>query len=687
MSNTSKFSLRSQSDLILVIGMICILTVLFTPIPSGLLDFLLISNFSFALLIMLLSVYVDKPLQFSTFPSILLIATLFRLALNISATRLILGDADAGQVIDAIGNYVVGGNYVIGLIVFLVLIVVQYVVVTNGAQRVAEVAARFTLDAMPGKQMSIDADLNMGLIDETEARNRRKEIEKEANFYGAMDGASKFVKGDAIAGIIIIFIDIIGGLTIGIAQQGMQWNEALHRYTLLTVGDGIVTQIPALVIATGTGLIVTRAASDEFLSKAITSQIISYPKTLFLIGIALLILLLLPGIPVIPTLLVLSIVVATIYFALKAKRSSSEEEIDEAGSDEAQDIYDMLQHDPIEITIGSELAPLVGGDDSILMERIVSFRKQFALEMGFVIPKIRVKDNNSISAQEYQILFHGAKVGTGEIVPERLLAINPGNAKELSNELKTKDPTYGLPAYWIKQDERSSADSSGYTIVDPITVLVTHITELIRQDASNLISRSETERLINTVRKSDNNLVDELVPNVMSYSEIQKILQSLLKEKVSIRNLLQILEVLLDNAVNDKDIGKLTEQVRMKLGPNICENLLNKSGELYVLVLDPVIEQTIAQGVKRIHDKESFSLEPQFAEQILSKLTQQVEKMMMSSMMPVLLCAPELRQHIRRLTERVIPQLYILSMSEVPGTLPVKSYGMVEFQNSSSLTT
>lgn len=678
MSLSDRFSLRNQSDLVLVLGMICILTVLFTPIPSGLLDFLLICNFSFALLIMLLSVYVDKPLQFSTFPSILLIATLFRLALNISATRLILGDADAGEVIDAIGTYVVAGNYVIGLIVFLVLIVVQYVVVTNGAQRVAEVAARFTLDGMPGKQMSIDADLNMGLIDEDEARNRRKEIEKEANFYGAMDGASKFVKGDAIAGIIIIFIDIIGGLTIGIAQQGMEWGDALHRYTLLTVGDGIVTQIPALVIATGTGLIVTRAASDEFLSKAITTQIISYPKTLILIGMALLLLLILPGMPVIPTLIVLSIVTVMIYFALKAKKATESDVEDESDERESENIYDMLQHDPIEIAVGKELASLVGGDDSVLMERVVNFRKQFAMEIGFVIPKIRVRDNNSLKPNEYQILLYGAKVGSGDIYHDKLLAINPGNAQELKDYKTTQDPTYGLPAYWLSNSEREFADKAGYTVVDPVTVLVTHITESIRKDASTLLSRSESERLVNAVKKSDDSLVDELIPNVMTYSEIQKILQSLIKEKVPIRNMVQILEVLLEEGGNDKNTTRLTELVRVKLGANICESLVNKSGELLVLVLDPSIEQTIAKGITRVQDNENFSLEPQFVDQVIRSLTKNVEKMLKGSSIPVLLCAPELRQHIRRLTERVIPQLHILSMSEVPGTLSVKSYSMVE---------
>jgi flagellar biosynthesis protein FlhA len=672
-----KNTIRQQSDIVLVICVIGILLVLFTPIPSQLLDVLLIINFSFALLILLLTFYVDKPLKFSTFPSLLLIATLFRLALNIAATRLILGDAYAGQVIDAIGNYVVGGNYVIGLIVFLVLIVVQYVVVTNGAQRVAEVAARFTLDGMPGKQMSIDADMNMGLIDERQAQERRKEIEKEANFYGAMDGASKFVKGDAIAGIIIILIDIIGGLTIGVAQQGMNWAEALQRFTLLTIGDGIVTQIPALVIATGTGIIVTRAASDETLSRTISSQITSFPKVLILVAIMLGIFMLLPGMPVWPVLLVLASVAGLSFYAWR-KKSGQEisEELEESAST-TEDIYSMMSIDPVEIDVGQNLIPLAGGEESSFMDRIVEFRKNYALDMGVVIPKVRVRDNKKLAPHKYEVSIFGAKLGEGEILPERLLAIDPGSVKDPLDGIETKDPTYGLTAVWVLDSQRSEAKSKGYTLVEPATVLMTHLIEILKQQSANLLTRAETDRLLERVRQVDSGLMDELVPGVMSLTDIQKVLQNLLREKVSIRNLEIILESLVDYGKQSKDTEYLTEIVRQKLGSSICQALTGEDGDLHVLVLDPEVEKVMTSSVHDSKGKDRIILEPQLAERVLVKIASQVEKMMRSNHMPVLLCAPELRMHIRFLTERVIPHLSVVSMREVPSAVSIKSYGMV----------
>jgi flagellar biosynthesis protein FlhA len=670
--------LSKQSDLVLVAGMVGILLVLFTPIPPGLLDFLLIANLSFALLVLLITFYVEKPLQFSTFPSLLLIATLFRLALNIAATRLILSNGDAGKVIGAIGAHVVGGNYVIGMIVFLVLVVVQYVVVTNGAQRVAEVAARFTLDAMPGKQMSIDADLNMGLIDEKQAQDRRRQIEKEANFYGAMDGASKFVKGDAIAGIIIILIDIIGGLTIGIAQMGMDWSQALHTFTLLTIGDGIVTQIPALVISTGTGIIVTRAASDAFLSKEITRQVTSYPKTLGLIGVALAIALLLPGIPAGPVLIMMALIGIMTFVAVRAKaRRIVEEEVAPDLEEAEEDLYAMLTMEPIEINVGQELIPMVGGEDSLMMERISAFRKQYALDIGFVVPKVRVKDNKKIPPTAYQVQLYGAKVGEGTILPDRILAINPGTATAKLDGIETKDPTYGLPSNWIIEDQRTVAKNAGYTLVDPLTVLMTHLTEILRQQSSNLLSRAETERLVERVKQSDPGLVEELIPNVLSLTEVQKILQGLLREKVSIRNLEMILEVLVDAGKQDKTPERLTELVRQRLGSMICQRLTNDSGDLFVLVLDPSIEQTLASSLRSEANRQHFVVEPKIAEQVLTSIAGQVEKMMTANMMPVLLCAPELRRHLRQFTERVMPHLSVLSMAEVPATVTVKSFGLV----------
>jgi flagellar biosynthesis protein FlhA len=671
--------LAKQTDLILVMGVVCILLVLVTPIPPQLLDFLLITNMSLALLVLLLTFYVDKPLKFSTFPSLLLIATLFRLSLNIAATRLILSDADAGRVIEAIGTHVVAGNYVIGMIVFLVLVVVQYIVVTNGAQRVAEVAARFTLDGMPGKQMSIDADLNMGLIDEREAQARRKEIEKEANFYGAMDGASKFVKGDAIAGIIIILIDIIGGLTIGIAQMDMRFAEALQTFTLLTIGDGIVTQIPALIIATGTGIIVTRAASDEFLSREISRQVTAYPKTLAIIATVLLVALFLPGLPVLPVLLVMSLVCALFWAARRASRARSEEVEGGVGDEaEVEDLYELMAVEPIEVKVGQDLIPLVGGDDSLMMGRVGAFRKQFAMEAGVVIPRIRAKDDKRLPPHRYELRVFDAKVGEGEILPDRMLAINPGDASGQLEGVEVKDPTFGLPGVWILDDDADKARGAGFTVVEPLQVLMTHLTESLKRDTPNLLTRAETERLVNRIRERDTGLIEELIPNVMTLSDVQKVLQGLLAEKISIRNLDQILEVLVDAGKQTKDTRGLIELVRSKLGPTICQALADGSGALNALVLDPSVEAALASGIRTEGSARRMVVEPKLAEQVLTRLSAYVEKMMGENLMPVLLCAPELRPQLRQFTERVIPHLAIVSMSEVPNTLPVKSFGMVK---------
>lgn len=671
--------LGSQGDVVLIFAIIGILVILFTPIPPALLDVLLIANFSVALLILILTFYMAKPLEFSTFPSLLLIATLFRLSLNISATRLILGDADAGQVIDAIGNYVVAGNYVIGLIVFLVLVVVQYVVVTNGAQRVAEVAARFTLDSMPGKQMSIDADMNMGLIDEHQARDRRHQIEKEGSFYGAMDGASRFVKGDAIAGIIIILIDIIGGLTIGIAQKGMSWGDALQTYTLLTIGDGIVTQVPALVIATATGIIVTRAATDAQLSSEVIKQVTSFPKALVLVMIGLAILMLMPGIPGLPIFLLLAFATGLSFFAYRVRRAKLAEGAQEKpeSSADGEDIYSMLAVEPVEVTVGQNLVTLVGGEDSLFMERIVAFRQQYALDIGFVIPKVRIKDNKKLAPSSYEISIYGTVAGRGEILSDRILAINPGGQRTKLEGVETKDPTYGLPSIWIVEEERKKARQAGYTIVEPATILMTHISEVIRQHSPNLLTRAEVERIINRIRQQQASLVDELIPNVLSLSDIQKVLQNLLREKVSIRNTDAILEVLIDHGTRSKDSENLTEVVRQRLGAAICQKLTSKEGDLFVLTLDPSIEQTISRSVRAVDEKSALVLEPRFAEQLLTRLSAEVEKMMQSNHMPVLLCGPKMRAHVHKLTERVMPHLSVLSLSEIPNTVSLKSFGMV----------
>lgn len=678
---TLRGMLTQQSDLLLVVGIVFILLLLFAPIPPWLLDFLLLTNFSFGLLLLLLTFYVAKPLEFSTFPSLLLIATLFRLGLNLSATRLILTSANAGHVIGAVGEHVVAGNYVIGLIVFTVLIVVQYVVVTNGAQRVAEVAARFTLDSMPGKQMSIDADLNMGLIDQDEARNRRKVIEREANFYGSMDGASRFVKGDAVAGIIIILINIIGGLAIGISQNGLGWSEALQTYTLLTVGDGIVTQIPALVIATGTGIIVTRAATDAQLSREVARQVTAYPKTIALVATALAALLLLPGIPLAPASILLAIALVT--FVSVAKKKTGDQELTPGGAGKSaasggdDDLYGLLTVEPLELLVGQNLVALVGADNSVFMERIVAFRKQQALDLGFVFPRVRIKDNKRLGPNRYEICLYGTRVGEGEIVADRWLAISAGNTASRLEGIRAKDPTYGLPAVWILDEQRRAARDAGHTVVDPATVLLTHLTEVIKQQSPNLLTRAETERVVGRVRERQASLVEDLIPKVLSLGDVQKVLQNLLRERASIRNMELVLEVLADHGARNRDTEFLTEKVRERIGSAICQSLANSAGELHVLTFDPSVEQAITQAVRTVDEKSTLVLEPRLAEQLLRRLGGEMERMMGSNHTPVILCSPNLRRYVRKLTERVLPQLAVISLSEVPTTVSLRAFAMV----------
>jgi len=688
--------LGRHSDIALVLLVLGVLVVLFAPIPSGLLDFLILCNFSFAFLVLLLTFYMARPVEFSTFPSLLLIATLFRLSLNVAATRLILSDGDAGRVIGAIGAFVVGGNYVIGLIVFLILIVVQYVVVTSGAQRVSEVAARFTLDSMPGQQMSIDADLNMGFIDQAEAQRRRKNLEKEAGFYGAMDGASKFVKGDAIAGIIILLINIIGGLVIGVMQHGMPWGQALQTYTLLTIGDGIVTQVPALVIAVGTGIIVTRSASDANLSREALRQVSSFPKTLLLVALALGGLLALPGIPALPT-LVLSIcflLAAVILYRIANAKSAApgaSTSSDAAGdvaptadgssAASADDPYALLQVEPIEVHLGANWVPVINQPGSVFMERISTFRKQHAQEFGLVLPRVRFRDSTRLSADRYEIHLDGVLVGKGEARADRLLAIHPaGDIKSIPGE-PTRDPTYGLPALWIEESRRDAASQAKYTLVDAPTVFMTHLTEMLRRESATLLTRAEVDRLLSRVRQSQPGLVEELIPTVLSSSDVQKVLQNLLREKVSIRHVEAILETLSDAGRTTRDASQLTEIVRQRLGHAICQGLLGEATSLQVLTLDPAIESQFLQSIHAATEAagaQPFVLDPRLTEQLMKRLVQQAERMMKSNLLPVLLCAPELRRHVRSLSERVMPHLRVLSMSEVPHTIELKSFSVVQ---------
>lgn len=686
-----KRSFGRHSDVLLVVLVLGVLLVLFAPIPPGLLDFLILSNFSFAFLVLLLTFYMARPVEFSTFPSLLLIATLFRLSLNVAATRLILSDGAAGKVIAAIGSFVVGGNYVIGLIVFLILIVVQYVVVTSGAQRVSEVAARFTLDSMPGQQMSIDADLNMGFIDQVEAQKRRKNLEKEAAFYGAMDGASKFVKGDAIAGIIIMLINIVGGLVIGVMQHGLGWGQALQTYTLLTIGDGIVTQVPALVIAVGTGIIVTRSASDANLSAEVLRQITSFPKTLLMVAAVLAGLLLLPGIPVLATavLLLAILTVATIAYRVRpavagdaGAASATETGAGGAGAAtlSADDPYALLPVEPVVVNIGAHWAPLVSHPAAPLLERIATFRAQHAQELGMVLPRVGFNEGRRLGPDKYEIVLDGAVCARGEVRPDRLLAIHAGgDVRSIPGEI-TRDPTYGLPALWIEESQRDAAAAAKFTLVDGSTVFMTHLTEVLRRESATLLSRAETEKVLARVRQAQPGLVEELIPTVLSVSDVQRVLQALLREKVSIRHVEAILETLADAGRQSKDVGYLTECVRHRLGHAICQGLVGEAEALQVMTLDPAIESELLHSLQAAKDRDvaqPFVLDPKLADQFISRLVQQAERMMKSNLLPVLLCAPELRRHIRALSERVMPHLRVLSMTEIPQAMELKSWGVV----------
>lgn len=674
-----------KRDLALVALVIGVLVVLFVPVPAPVLDFLLVTNISLALLILLVTFFTETPLKFSTFPTILLLSTLFRLSLNVSATRLILEGADAGRVINAIGEFVVGGNYVVGIVVFLILVVVQYVVVTSGAQRVAEVAARFTLDSMPGKQMSIDADMNMGLIDEHEAKRRRALIEKEANFYGAMDGATKFVKGDAIAGIIIILTNIVGGLAIGIAQLGLPWGEAVQRFTLLTIGDGIVTQIPSLVIAVATGIIITRAAADAQLGSEIPKQVLANPRALLVVGLALFAILLLPGFPKLPVLVVLALLGVLAFLSARVYKEAAARQNDAAGEEGTQasapagdEMQQWMRIEPIEIRLGSELAARLTGPDSDLIERFSTLRKQFAQDLGFVLPKIQTGPRTELAADGYEIHFHGSRVGNGELAMDRILAINPGGERAALEGPQTRDPAYGLPAQWIAKEQRPLARSAGYTLVDPDTVLMTHLSELVKRQAADLLTRADTERLLQRMREQHGSLLDDLVPTVLTYSDVQRVLQLLLREQVSIRHLEAILEVLIDAGKSTKSADELAERVRERLGAMICQPLRDAQGDLHVLTLAPDVERTLMANLRPGDARGTLFADVGQLDGFMKNLSRHAESMMSRNLSPVILCPSPIRRGLRGLLHRSMPYVAVLGLNEIPATTPVRSFAAIQ---------
>ena len=668
-----------NKDLFLVFGTIAILVILFSPIPPALLDLAIIFNFGLALTLMLLTFYVRKPVEFSTFPSLLLVATLFRLSLNVAATRLILTEAHAGDVIDSIGAYAVQGNFVIGLVVFAILVVVQYVVVTSGAQRVSEVAARFTLDSMPGQQMSIDADLNMGLIGQNEAIARRAELEKQASFYGAMDGASKFVKGDAIAGIIILLINIIAGLIVGVMQMGMGWGEAMSRFTLLTIGDGIATQLPALIISIATGIIVTRSSADRELSAEVFSQLASVPRIPVIVVIVLLALMLLPGMPKWP-ISILAVAGAFIWWRIRHPRPN-------AGDDEALDEQQDAVHAagkstpaPIEIRLGEALVGAWKNQKTLLLDRIATNRVAHEKSFGIPFPMVRFVDDHDLGSLDYHIDLQGVTFGTGQLHADRTLAIRQRDDVERIDGIEGRDPAFGIPGVWINPAQSRDAVQAGYSVVDPETVLMTHFSEVMKAEAANMLSRAATVDLLEQVRERQPGLVEELIPNVMTVSDVQRVLQNLLQERVSIGNIDLIVETLVDIGRVERDHVLLTEHIRHRLGTAICNNLRGHHAHLAVLSLDPRVENQIISSLAGSPSQSAIGVEPRLADQLLRSLAPLAEKMIRQGRAPVLLCAGQIRRNLLKLTQRSIPQLAVLSVDEIPLRTSLQSFDIVKFE-------
>jgi len=680
--------LARNSEIVASIGVVGIVILMVMPLPPVMLDLLLSFNITFSLTVLLVGTYLLRPLDFSSFPSVLLIATLFRLSLNIASTRIILlngseGPGAAGNVIKAFGNFVVGGNYVVGAIVFIVLVLINLMVITKGSGRIGEVAARFTLDAMPGKQMSIDADLNAGLIDETEAKLRRREIAREADFYGAMDGASKFVKGDAIAGIIITLINIVGGLTIGVLQNGMRLGDAAQTYTLLTVGDGLVTQIPALMISTAAGIVVSRAGSQSALGNEVVSQILTEPRALFVASMVLFGFAMVPGLPTLPFLILSGIAGGVGYAVARVKKAgiakTREIEQTEAAKKAPSFVETVPAVDVLAMEVGYGLIPLVdvnqGGQ---FMERVRSIREQMAREMGILVPPIHIQDNMKLKPNEYVILLRGNEVARGELMKNRYLAMNPGATAEEVDGIPTKEPTYGLPALWIQEKDREDALAKGYTVVDLPTVLITHVADVIRRHAHECLGRQEVQKLLDGLKATNPKVIEELIPNMIPLGTVVRVLQNLLREHVSIRDLVTILETLADWAPMVKDPDALTEYVRQALRRSITGLYRSPEGDIAVVTLDQQIERSIAETVQQGERGAFLPLEPNLAQKIIEGFTRQMEKFSEINRQPVVLCSPQIRPHLKRFVERFLPDLAVLSYNELESSTRIQAIGTVK---------
>ena len=690
------------SDVGVALLMVLVVVMMVIPLPTGLIDVLLAANITLGVVVLLVTFYVKRALDLSVFPTLLLIVTLFRIALNVSTTRLILLNGYAGEIIMAFGNFVVGGNYIVGVVIFLILVIIQLLVITKGAERVAEVAARFTLDAMPGKQMAIDADLNSGLIDDQEARARRRDIQREADFYGAMDGASKFVKGDAVAGLIITMINIVGGLSIGVFQRGMPAGKAAALYSLMTVGDGLVSQIPALLFSTATGVIVTRAAAASDLGQDIVVAFTRYPRPLYIGSGLLLALGMIPGLPTVPFVILAALMGGMGYMVA---REGTAQEI-EGGAPQAgetpvpgggapgapqaegesrpapaspEDVMRLLTVDPMEAEIGYAIIPLVdpaqGGD---MLERIGTIRKQMAVELGVVVPPIRIRDNIQIKPTEYVLRVKGAEAGRGELLPDHYLAMNTGGVEEDLIGIPTKEPAFGLPALWISPDLRDKAEAMGYTVVDAPSVLATHLSEVIRRNGADLLTRQEVQKLTDMVKETAPAVVEELLAS-LSLGEIQKVLQNLIREQIPIRDLVTIFEALADYGKLSRSVDFLTERARESLSRLISLKIQGEDGVITAATLSPNWEQKIMASMDGDLPRGwQLNMDPREVQKMIAAISRAVDDMLAKGHTPVLLVHPNVRLIVRRLIEGSVANVFVVSYNEIAHGIQIKTVGMVE---------
>lgn len=688
MEEGRKLNIKDNIDIIVSLGIVGIVLMLIIPMPAALLDVLIAINIALSVIIILVAMFTTEVLQFSVFPTLLLITTLFRIALNMSSTRLILIDGYAGDIINTFGSLVIGGNFVVGIIIFLIIVIVQFIVITNGSGRVAEVAARFTLDAMPGKQMTIDADLNSGLITEEEAKRKRKDLQLEADFFGSMDGASKFVKGDAISSLIIVAINSVGGIIIGILMKNLSASQAAQDYIKLTIGDGLVSQIPALLISISTGIIVTRSKNGESLGNELIKQLTGFPKVLGMAACVLLVMAIIPGFPHLVFVVLAAAVGGAAYMLYKDDLGKQIMEVEnenrkntEIQSKEPENVMSLISVEPMDVEIGYGLIPLAdessGGD---LFQRIASVRRQCAIEMGIVVQPIRIRDNLQLDTNEYIFKIRGTVVQKGQLMPNMLLCMDPSGESSDMPGIKTVEPTFGLPAIWVNKDQREDAEIKGLTVVDPVTVMITHLTETVKAHSYELLGRQEVKDIVDSMKEKYSAVVEELIPDLMTIGELQKVLQNLLKEKISIKDMVSIMENLADNSRTTKDTEVLTEYVRMALARTICNNLIDENNSITVATLSPDIENLIASNIQKSVKGSFPAIDPDSTTKILRSIRSTIDSVNFNDGQPVILVSPKIRPAFRKLTEMVFPNVSIISLNEVPNEIEIKTEGVVNLQ-------